>query len=496
MSNHDLKKEKELLENAQTNKSMFDELYRYFVDDVYRFSYSIINNPHDAEDITSQVFLAFFNKLPSFEWQNISLKYWFFRTSRQLCYLKFRRKPELEYKDAIHSFDSVEISFVDEIMNRDLIEKIKIEIQKLAPIEQEIINLRIWEGLQFNEIAEVQESTLSACKLRFYRAIDKVKKSFEGKKGIGAIIALPVLFTAIREVGTLSAYTASPKLLAAGEAILMGKLAASTSGGILAALTTKAAIIGLISLTAITLISGGYLIQRANAEKDKKAVEATLENKDEKSGEVLPSISPTEIVTITPEVSSTPISTVIITTTKPTPTATVATTAAPITYRTYSGTDMVQGTSSTDPVTLTFQYPSNHTISKSTNCTGLAIAVVCTIITISGPQGWFKFYLVNLSGGSRMPDQSYSYTGAPVLVLKNGNRVVRSNTPSYPNNYSYQYLASCPSCADGSTLSANTMTYHDLGPMKSGFEVYSTSQTSDPALVKAFDTLMRSLVIQ
>ena len=197
MKNLDLKKEKELLENAQADKVKFDALYKYYVDDVYRFSYSIINNRHDAEDITSQTFIEFYKKLQDFKWQNISLKYWFFTTSRNLCYAKFRKKPEVEYNDEIHSENFTEVNFVDEIMNKDLLEKVKKEIQKLSPIEQELINLRIWEGMQFDEIANLQDLKLSACKLRFYRAIDKVKKSLEEQKVMHAI-AFPFLFTAIR----------------------------------------------------------------------------------------------------------------------------------------------------------------------------------------------------------------------------------------------------------------------------------------------------------
>jgi RNA polymerase sigma-70 factor (ECF subfamily) len=266
MKNQDLNKEKELLENAQSDSKKFDALYKYYVDDVYRFSYSILNNRHDAEDITSQTFIEFYKKLQSYKWQNVSLKYWFFTTCKNLCYTKFRRKSEIEYKDEIHSMNFAEVSFVDEIMNRDLLEKVKAEIQKLSPAEQELINLRIWEGMQFNEIAKLEGVKLGTCKVKFYRAIEKVKKSLE-EKHIMHAIAFPFLFTAIRDVGNLETYHASAKLLGAGVTIILGKTAMTTLGNLItsiqAALATKVGTAAIIATTTVAAVGGGYVAYEA-----------------------------------------------------------------------------------------------------------------------------------------------------------------------------------------------------------------------------------------
>ncbi len=49
MSTINLVKEQELLKAAKKNKTHFDEMYKYFINDVYRFSFSLLNNQHDAE---------------------------------------------------------------------------------------------------------------------------------------------------------------------------------------------------------------------------------------------------------------------------------------------------------------------------------------------------------------------------------------------------------------------------------------------------------------
>lgn len=64
MSVNDLKREKELLEKARNKKESFEGLYSYFINDVYRFAYSILNDKHNAEDITSRAFMEFYKKNP------------------------------------------------------------------------------------------------------------------------------------------------------------------------------------------------------------------------------------------------------------------------------------------------------------------------------------------------------------------------------------------------------------------------------------------------
>ncbi len=75
MKNKKLEKERYLLLKAQESKEGYAELYTYFLNDVYRFSYSIVNDQNDAEDITSRVFVKLYEKIGDFEWRGISMKY-------------------------------------------------------------------------------------------------------------------------------------------------------------------------------------------------------------------------------------------------------------------------------------------------------------------------------------------------------------------------------------------------------------------------------------
>ncbi len=215
MYTKDLKKEEQLLHDVHKDKSHFDNLYRYFLQDVYRYSYSVVNNQHDAEDITSQVFITLYNKIDNYTWQGVSMKNWLFTTARNLCYKKFREPVTTELNEEVNILDETEVGFVEEIMNKDLLEKVQEEIQKLSPLEQETINLRVWEGMTYSEIATIQNGTEEAARKRFSRSIKKLQSALKDR-GVKSLVPLPVLLTSIKQIASTPAYAAPQNLTEAG----------------------------------------------------------------------------------------------------------------------------------------------------------------------------------------------------------------------------------------------------------------------------------------
>ncbi|MFW5719846.1 MAG: RNA polymerase sigma factor [Candidatus Dojkabacteria bacterium] len=205
MHKTDLTTEKVLLERAQQGAEGFTELYNYYVKDVYRFSYAMLLDQGEAEDVTSQVFLEFYRKIQEITWQGVSLKNWLFTTARFTIYRKWKKPATYEYNDDRHTENEAEISFTDEILTKDMLEIVKKEIEAMKPKEREVIILRLWEENSFTDIATILQSTESAVKKRFYRSIEKLRAQLK-EKGHRNLCALPILFTSIREVPLQLAY--------------------------------------------------------------------------------------------------------------------------------------------------------------------------------------------------------------------------------------------------------------------------------------------------
>ena len=212
MKNIDLEKEQKLLARAQQNKTRFSDLYQYYLNDVYRFSYSICGNQHDAEDITSQTFVEMFNYLEKFEWKGISLKFWLFRTAKNLAYRSFDKASKSQ---TVENFDIIpeakEESFEKIVLDKDELKLVVAEIKGLKPNERELINLRVWEDMTFEEIAEILEEKAITVRQRFYRAVEKVRVSLSQKnyKRFASVAAVLGCFSSVQNA---SAFTADPTI--------------------------------------------------------------------------------------------------------------------------------------------------------------------------------------------------------------------------------------------------------------------------------------------
>ncbi|MFW5719687.1 MAG: RNA polymerase sigma factor [Candidatus Dojkabacteria bacterium] len=207
----DLQKEKQLLSRAQENSKDFGELYEYFVSHVYRYAFSLTGNQGESEDITSNTFIKFYSVYSRFEWKGISLRHWLFRTARNLAY---RRKPIIIplQEQSVHIADETEISFVDEIINKEFVQQVKEVILTLKPEDQEVINLRIWEGMEFHDIADILSEKPATVRQRFYRAIEKIRKILK-TQGKLTIISYPLIFTSIVHAAKTQEYTLPEQLI-------------------------------------------------------------------------------------------------------------------------------------------------------------------------------------------------------------------------------------------------------------------------------------------
>jgi RNA polymerase sigma factor (sigma-70 family) len=422
-----LQHEKDLLDKAQADNSNFDHLYTYFVNDVYRFSYSILNNQHDAEDVTSQTFIEFYKKINEFEWKNISVKYWLFRTARNISYNKLKLPASTTLDENTDVEIYTEISFVDEIMHKDLIEKVKEEIQKLTLLEQEIINLRIWEAMGFKEIAILHETSEDTTKKRFYRSIDKVRKNLIARK-IKAFASLPVLFTGIFLVGATPAYAAPASLTSSTMFSSLAITKQTTMTTFKTFLASKAGIASIGGLLILAVIAGttGYIIA----------------NKDNKDSDKQAQTTVTPSATVEPTVVASPTIEPVSITTAPQATSTLSTTAAAVptvTMQTYVDTD----------IKASFSYPSNYTVTVGTftpfqNIDNEKLPFANKTINIKSDKGSTFTIIFNSTPGG-----CYSENPSQVdAVLKNTHTnkyIARSRskeTPGYSSRIEYYEYSS------------------------------------------------------
>src|SRR5271166_1055710 len=67
-------------------------LYARYADDVFRYVRSILRDPHDAEDVTQQVFAKLIQAIAKYEAQEVPFFAWVLRVARNLAVDHLRRR--------------------------------------------------------------------------------------------------------------------------------------------------------------------------------------------------------------------------------------------------------------------------------------------------------------------------------------------------------------------------------------------------------------------
>ena len=145
------------------------ELYEEYSDDILRYSFSILRNYEEAEDIVQEVFARHLENEESFKGQ-CSLKTWLFVITRNLCYSRRRNKSfhntriegDLLEKNYTESFD-LNISIQDALM-------------KLSKESSELLYLKEFEGYSYLEISEMAKISVENVAVKLYRAKKLLRK--------------------------------------------------------------------------------------------------------------------------------------------------------------------------------------------------------------------------------------------------------------------------------------------------------------------------------
>ncbi|WP_010136256.1 RNA polymerase sigma factor [Ochrovirga pacifica] len=143
--------------------------------DVYRFLLSKINDDNiDAEDLTIVTFSKAFDKIDTFD-EQYDFKNWLFSIAKNLWVDELRKQKnqtvsiEQENKSVFYLCDQNPTP-EDKIIIEQNLAQLKKNIKRLKPKYQKVINLRYFQELSYQEIAEVLGEPLNNVKVKLLRA--------------------------------------------------------------------------------------------------------------------------------------------------------------------------------------------------------------------------------------------------------------------------------------------------------------------------------------
>lgn len=165
-----------LVRAAHANPAAFVQLYRKYLTPVYRYALARVGRCAEAEDITSQTFLAALQGISHYHGQG-KFSTWLFGIARNKCADYFRSN----YSAREVPIEDAEEEPAQEPETEQLVEY-RARLQDLSrktvllPTDQaEALSLRIFAGLSAREVAAVMGRSEAAVKMLIQRAVQNLR---------------------------------------------------------------------------------------------------------------------------------------------------------------------------------------------------------------------------------------------------------------------------------------------------------------------------------
>jgi RNA polymerase sigma-70 factor (ECF subfamily) len=165
-----------LVEAAWHDPDAFAVLYRHYLTPLYRYLLSRLNNVHDAEDLTEQVFIEAMGGLVNFQYKKGGcFAAWLFTIARRRLVDFYRRHEDSPLDD----LPSPEPSLLPVIEKGEDMQQLGRLLARLDEKDRELLRLRFSAGLSFAEIGLIDARSEAAAKMALYRILDFLRAHWE-----------------------------------------------------------------------------------------------------------------------------------------------------------------------------------------------------------------------------------------------------------------------------------------------------------------------------
>src|SRR2546423_13846400 len=161
----------------------FNELILRWERPIYALAYRTIGREEDARDVCQETFLRAFRALPGFRGQ-AKFSSWLYRIALNLCRDWIRRERRTPIVQPPEDVDVMELaaasqpseSIEDLVARHDLSRAVERAMALLPDEQRTAIVLKEYQGLTFQEIADLQGCPLSTVKTRLYQGLSVLRR--------------------------------------------------------------------------------------------------------------------------------------------------------------------------------------------------------------------------------------------------------------------------------------------------------------------------------
>lgn len=145
----------------------FNLLVRQWEKPIYNFIFRMIGNRDEAMDLCQDVFLKAFRELGTLKDRD-RFTAWLYRIAHNTCYSRLRKNIGKTWVELDPDTGAKSVS----IENRIAVER---ALLQLPDDQREVVVLKVYQDLKFEEIAVIQDAPVSTVKSRLYMGFEKLR---------------------------------------------------------------------------------------------------------------------------------------------------------------------------------------------------------------------------------------------------------------------------------------------------------------------------------
>lgn len=157
----------------------FGELYQRYVDSIYRYLRTRVDDPKDAEDLCETAFLRSFEAIDRYEEQGHPFSAYLYRVARNLLADHYRKRSESVGLDEIAEPATTEEDLESAYARSEQIRAIDRSMLNLTEDYQEVIRLRVVLGLPTDTVAAWMERSPGAVRVLLHRALNALRENLD-----------------------------------------------------------------------------------------------------------------------------------------------------------------------------------------------------------------------------------------------------------------------------------------------------------------------------
>jgi RNA polymerase sigma-70 factor (ECF subfamily) len=173
---------------AGGDRDAFEKLYKAYAARLFRYLFSVIGDADVAEELANDVLVAAWKGAGQFKGES-KPSTWLFGIAHHKALNELRRRqPQIVDIDQASQIASTGEGPDTAVRRESLEQSVRFALRALSPEHREVVELTFYQGLSYQEIAEIMQCPVNTVKTRMFYAKKKLQEGLEKEGIIGGTI--------------------------------------------------------------------------------------------------------------------------------------------------------------------------------------------------------------------------------------------------------------------------------------------------------------------